>query len=775
MGASLSREARGVLAAAREGDADAVAAAFAANPRAAERSATFWKRLSALHLAAAQGHSDVIRAVMAPLVAGVRAEVAAGAYPGPATRRLRRGVNSRDLFHRTPLLLAAKRGHLDAARALVESAANVFAQDRDANTSLHYAALHGHGDVVSYLLQRAEARGVLHRLVNRRNVSGFTALHFAVWGRHPDAALALLLAGADPHAANDRVFDAWLPVPIGCTPLHLAVMRQSMDLVWLLLEHYASQEVGRLPGTPAPLDPRLATNLYGLNPAQMAAHIGFRPAVRVLLPHVPVQALFQSRDVEALRVQGARSLKALAGAALARRLGGELDALEAALKRQDEEAAAARAQAAEAAVVVVASSGGGGGKDAVAGSSKKSKAAAGDDDDEGGGDGDGDAAAAINGGAGAGLFGGDSSDVDDEDDEPRDQDAAAAISPGRRLRRRLDQPVPPSCCSRCGRAGGGVVVVASPAASSRPTPSCPSPPPLPPGQHRRSASDGAAFSQQATAPRRLCAECLAAPAGARRRRARLSEPSDGGGADEAAVAAAVAAATAAAPRVGGTLVRSLTPPASLMQMHQHASARLRLARRWPSSQGLGGGGGGGDASDAPAAAASAAAAADPAAPAPAPAAASACCHDSEDDDWDNDNTCGLCLDALARVAAAGCGHASCVPCARRLSEVPGGRVPLCPFCRQAIRSWELRPPPAATDAPAAAQAQAQAAAASVPLPSSRPLPSPPAAAQRARQEEREIEEDDAVAATRLGGQPLAVAVAVAAVAASAALPPLTVA
>jgi ankyrin repeat protein len=49
-------------------------------------------------------------------------------------RRLRQTVNARDLYRRTPLIVAAKQGHLACTQLLVEGAANLFAVDREGNT-----------------------------------------------------------------------------------------------------------------------------------------------------------------------------------------------------------------------------------------------------------------------------------------------------------------------------------------------------------------------------------------------------------------------------------------------------------------------------------------------------------------------------------------------------------------------------------------------------------------------------------------------------------------
>jgi hypothetical protein len=71
------------------------------------------------------------------LIAAARSELAARrppsqspAPPGPAIEALRRAINARDAAGRTPLHLAARRGHLECVRQLARScAANVFATD----------------------------------------------------------------------------------------------------------------------------------------------------------------------------------------------------------------------------------------------------------------------------------------------------------------------------------------------------------------------------------------------------------------------------------------------------------------------------------------------------------------------------------------------------------------------------------------------------------------------------------------------------------------------
>lgn len=126
------------------------------------------------------------------------------------------------------------------------------------------------------------------RFVNKRNLSGFSALHYAVWSCRPGVVSPLLASGADICAVNDRVFDAWVPVPIGSTPLHLAVMRASTPVAMLLLQHYVLLLRHAPRDRPRPSDPRTIVNLYGMNPAQLAAHRNNRQLAQLLMPTVPL-------------------------------------------------------------------------------------------------------------------------------------------------------------------------------------------------------------------------------------------------------------------------------------------------------------------------------------------------------------------------------------------------------------------------------------------------------------------------------------------------------
>ncbi|KAF6264544.1 ankyrin repeat-containing domain protein [Scenedesmus sp. NREL 46B-D3] len=285
---ALSKESQDFLNAAVSGDVAWLKRQILEEPKLVSSSVTLVKRRGVLHLAAKQGHSDVISAVLEPLV---------------------------------------EAGHLHCSKLLVEGAANLFAVDREGNTCLHYAALHGHGEVAEYLLQKARDRNLASRFANKRNLSGFTPLHYAVWGCSEPLVMSLLQADADVSCVNDRVFDAWLTVPVGSTPLHLAVVRNHMSIALMLLQHYEVQLLSGPSDVPRSQDPRTIPNLYGMNPAQLAAHRGHRQLARVLTPSLSLARVLEAMQPDAPRVYGPPSLRAIAAGVLQAKLTEELEHL----------------------------------------------------------------------------------------------------------------------------------------------------------------------------------------------------------------------------------------------------------------------------------------------------------------------------------------------------------------------------------------------------------------------------------------------------------------
>jgi ankyrin repeat protein len=134
----------------------------------------------------------------------------------------------------TPLHLAARQGHLDIVRILLDRAgANTNARDWLNCTPLHGAASEGHLEIVRILLDRAGSDA------NARDKYNSTPLHLAAEQGHLEIVQILLAQNADANAADDR----------GWTPLDLACCNEHWEVAQLLIEQGgASVNVQRYDG-----------------------------------------------------------------------------------------------------------------------------------------------------------------------------------------------------------------------------------------------------------------------------------------------------------------------------------------------------------------------------------------------------------------------------------------------------------------------------------------------------------------------------------------------
>jgi hypothetical protein len=132
----------------------------------------------------------------------------------------------------TDLITTLSTTHACAPRTVLASAIDVDADGLGSQSSLlHYAAGNGHLETINYLLgllvdgsvpvpQRDESSQASnssdappassstqqqhpHWLLNHKNVSGNTALHWAAMNGHLDAVVALVRAGADARVRNE--------------------------------------------------------------------------------------------------------------------------------------------------------------------------------------------------------------------------------------------------------------------------------------------------------------------------------------------------------------------------------------------------------------------------------------------------------------------------------------------------------------------------------------------------------------------------------------------
>lgn len=168
--------------------------------------------LTALYVAAQNGHVDIVNALLAADA----------------------DVNQKSMQGYTALIKASQKGHLEVVRALIEAGAEVNAkgewQGREGITPLITAALNGHREIVETLLT-ANAQ------VNLAMVDGATALTTATMAGEPQIMKLLLDAGADIDVQS-----TWQDLT-GCTPLLLATVSANVEIVRMLLAAGANPDV----------------------------------------------------------------------------------------------------------------------------------------------------------------------------------------------------------------------------------------------------------------------------------------------------------------------------------------------------------------------------------------------------------------------------------------------------------------------------------------------------------------------------------------------------
>ena len=94
----------------------------------------------------------------------------------------------------SPLMLASLKGQLELCERLIAKGAGV---NKPGWTPLHYAATHGHVDIMNLLLEH-------HAYIDAASPNGSTPLMMAALYGTPAAVKVLLEAGADPLLKNDQ-------------------------------------------------------------------------------------------------------------------------------------------------------------------------------------------------------------------------------------------------------------------------------------------------------------------------------------------------------------------------------------------------------------------------------------------------------------------------------------------------------------------------------------------------------------------------------------------
>eukprot|EP00041_Stephanoeca_diplocostata_P006133 m.76703 g.76703 ORF g.76703 m.76703 type:complete len:808 (+) comp16187_c0_seq6:62-2485(+) len=299
-------------------------------------STTDKRKYTALAHAAQSGHANIVNAILTHPVMQEHTKLINADAKG------------------TPLMLAARNGHIDVSRSLIKGSAEVNAKAKTTGatalweaaanghvgvvhllvehgasitaactkppasvTALYQACLNGHAPVLEMLVKRMQATGArtsFRRLLNRQcGTDRLTAMHAACMNGHASVVTHLLhaeeLIDAAPVAlerdattvsafsalsAHANVADGPLVEVVGSngqTPLHLACAGNHVDVVRVLLPILRAQAAGDMCTFPLDND--------GVSPVHVAAAEGHPETLQLLCTHLQ-SAAEQAHDTQEL-------------------------------------------------------------------------------------------------------------------------------------------------------------------------------------------------------------------------------------------------------------------------------------------------------------------------------------------------------------------------------------------------------------------------------------------------------------------------------------------
>ncbi|CAB1439366.1 unnamed protein product, partial [Pleuronectes platessa] len=182
-----------------------------------------------LHCAARMGHKEIVKLLL----------------------EHKANPNSTTTAGHTPLHITAREGHVQTVRILLDMEAQQTKMTKKGFTPLHVASKYGKVDVAELLLERGAN-------ANAAGKNGLTPLHVAVHHNNLDVVNLLVSKGGSPHSAARN----------GYTALHIASKQNQVEVANSLLQYGASAN---------------AESLQGVTPLHLASQEGRPDMVSLLI------------------------------------------------------------------------------------------------------------------------------------------------------------------------------------------------------------------------------------------------------------------------------------------------------------------------------------------------------------------------------------------------------------------------------------------------------------------------------------------------------------
>lgn len=244
-------------------------------------------------------------------------------------------AGTQDRRGRTPLMLACQRGHSSTVKLLLDMGVDIWTADKSRQSALHYACEQGNVETINLLLASASSftdttQTQLLRFVNGVSAAGFSPMHYAILSNSLDALKTLLDHGANIELKTtaQRMVKGFV-LGKASSALHMAALVGDAALIKAVLTAWVQDNLGALSllshTNQARHDPRLFRDHNLSTPLRIAITFKHQGVLHLLDPSTPLQQAVNMQEIQNRR--GLTSLADIAAKALHIKLTLDLKAL----------------------------------------------------------------------------------------------------------------------------------------------------------------------------------------------------------------------------------------------------------------------------------------------------------------------------------------------------------------------------------------------------------------------------------------------------------------